>query len=144
MRRTHPSDAATRGTVAASPLRRLAVLLAALTLAVALAGPTTPARADVRAGAAWSVRLAPREWAPIPANVCAGYLPTDYEAWSARTGRRVGDERLFHAASPSRIVGSSYRGAVRAYVWCDADADADAPWPMPRIMAVAAAREGSR
>ena len=141
---THPSDGATRRTapVAASPLRRLAVLLAALTLAVALTGPIPLARADVRAGAAWSVRLAPRAWAPIPAPVCAGYLPSDYEAWSARTGRRVGDARLFHAASPSRIVGSSYRGAVRAYVWCD---ERPAPWPMPRIMARDARRpDGGR
>jgi len=117
------------------------VLVAVLAL---LAGSTSPARADVRDTAAWSVELRAGEWATLPAYVCDGALPSDREAWSARTGRRVGDARLWEGSRPVRIVGSAYRGPVLAFVWCDRD-DADeaaARWAMVKLRALAAQRSG--
>ena len=53
---------------------RVAALLAALVLMAALAGTTSPARADVRATASWHVELAPREWARLPATRTTGSM----------------------------------------------------------------------
>ena len=97
---------------------RLGALAAFLAIALGSTGAPAPASADVRSTASWHDELAPREWARLPASVCHGRLPSDYEAWSVRTGGRVGDGRLFHGTSPARIVGSSYRRRVRAFVWC--------------------------
>jgi hypothetical protein len=128
-------------------VRTLGRLLGTLTAFLALMGAGTAASADVRSTAAWSVRLAPRAWATIPTRVCGGARPSDVEAWSVRTGRRVGDDRLFLGVRPERIVGSSYRAPVRAFVWCDPGtghglrerrAVPAVPWPMVRVLAVAA------
>lgn len=125
--------------------RGVAVVLAALVLLAGAIGSTPNANADVRDTAAWSVELVPGEWATLPAYVCGGALPSNREAWSARTGRRVGDARLWAGTRPARIVGSSYRGPVLAYVWCERDEAADqaaARWAMVKLALAARSRRG--
>jgi hypothetical protein len=126
----------------------LGAILAALTLYVVVLPASVAAGPDVRSTAAWSVRLVPHAWATIPVAVRDGARPSDVEAWSARTGLRVGDARLFVGTRPERILGSSYRAPVRAFAWCDPGTGhglherrtepQEIPWPMVRVLAVAA------
>ena len=125
------------------PLTRpLPLVLVVLALLLGTAAPN--ASADVRDAAAWSVELRAGEWATLPPYVCGGALPSDREAWSARTGRRVGDARLWAGTRPARIVGSSYRGPVLAYVWCEREGveQAAARWAMVKMRALVAQRAG--
>jgi hypothetical protein len=136
-------------------------LLAALTSVVVLGGATPPAHAAGRPDAAWRVELTRGEWAKLPARVCGGFLPSGYDARDAHTGLRVADTYLWHGTKPARIVGSAYRRAVVASVWCDHEPASGAvlaayahgtaraahpapmPWPMVKLQAAMNARSRS-
>jgi hypothetical protein len=101
-----------------------AIVALALLVTIALAVGRAQARPmpgpDVRQSSSWSVVIAPNHTRHMPASVCRGYLPSDYEAWSLRTGKRVGDDRL-SVNRTRRTITSHYRGTVRVFVWCEQD-----------------------
>jgi hypothetical protein len=81
----------------------------------------------------WSLRLAPAEWASVPATLCSGTAPL-YEVRSARPrGPRLSPRRLFRGTWPRQILGSSYRTEVRVLAHCDPTRQRP-HWPMLRVL----------